>query len=67
MELHADILIKDGKKQFAVIPYEVFVELQERLADADDLLELREAKRSEGEAPSTALKDVRQRLSEESE
>ena len=25
MTLHAEILVKDGKKQFAVLPYEEFV------------------------------------------
>ena len=32
-------LSKDGSKQFAVLPYEDFRAVQERLADADDLLE----------------------------
>jgi hypothetical protein len=48
LKLHLDILVKNGKKQFAVLPYEKFVALQERLADAEDLLELRKAKRAEG-------------------
>ena len=43
LKLHPEILVKDGKKQFAVLPYEEFLALQERLADADDLLELRKA------------------------
>ena len=41
LTLHPDILVKNGKKQFAVLPYEEFVALQERLADAEDLLDLR--------------------------
>ena len=44
MKLHPEILMKDGIKQFAILPYEEFVALQERLADAEDLLELRKAK-----------------------
>jgi len=36
------------QEQFVVLPYEEFVAVQERLADADDLLELRKAKRAEG-------------------
>ena len=44
MTLHPEILSKNGKKQFAILPYEEFVVLQERLADAEDLLELRKAK-----------------------
>ena len=38
LKLQAEILVKNGKKQFAVLPYEEFVAVQERLADADDLL-----------------------------
>lgn len=52
MTLHAEILVKDGKNQFAVLPYEEFLAVQERLADAEDLLELRAAKRaSAGKRP----------------
>lgn len=62
MTLHAEILIKDGKKQFAVLPYEEFVALQERLADAEDLLELRKAKRAEGKKRSVSLAEAKRRL-----
>ena len=44
LKLHPEILVKDGKKQFAVLPYEEFLAVQERLADAEDLFELRDAK-----------------------
>jgi len=43
LKLHPEILSKNGRKQFAVLPYEEFLAVQERLADADDLLELRTA------------------------
>ena len=62
LKLHAEILVKNGKKQFAVLPYEEFVALQERLADANDLLELRKAKRAEGKKPSIPLADVKRAL-----
>ncbi|HEX4413722.1 MAG TPA: hypothetical protein VH107_08840 [Lacipirellulaceae bacterium] len=45
MKLHPEILTKNGKKEFAILPYEEFLALQERLADAEDVLELRKAKR----------------------
>lgn len=48
MTLHPEIPSKNGKKQFAVLPYEEFVALQEWLVDMEDLLELRKAKRAEG-------------------
>jgi len=62
LTLHPDILVKNGKKQFAVLPYEEFVALQERLADAEDLLELRKAKRAEGRSRSISLVDVKRQL-----
>lgn len=55
MTLHPEILIKDGKKQFAVLPYEEFVSLKERLEDMEDLLQLRKAKKTEGRKRSVPL------------
>jgi hypothetical protein len=62
LKLHAEILVKNGKKQFAVLPYEEFLALQERLADAEDLLELRKAKRDERNKRSIPLADVKRKL-----
>jgi len=55
-------LVKNGKKQFAFLPHEEFIALQERLADADDLLELRKAKRAEGRSRSISLAEVKRHL-----
>jgi hypothetical protein len=41
-----------------VLPYEEFLAIQERLADADDLMELRKAKRAEGKKKSRPLAEV---------
>jgi hypothetical protein len=62
MTLNAKILVKGGKKQFAVITYEEFVALQKRLADAEDLLDLRKAKRAEGKKRSVPLAEAKRRL-----
>jgi hypothetical protein len=62
LTLHPDILVKKGKKQFAVLPYEEFLALQERLAEAEDLLELRKAKRVEGRNRSISLSEVKRQL-----
>jgi hypothetical protein len=62
MTLHPEILIKNGKKQFAVLPYEEFLAVQERLTDAEDLMELRKAKRREGKKPSIPLAAVKRQL-----
>ena len=63
-ELHPEILSKNGRKEFAVLPYEEFVALQEWLADVEDLLDLRAAKESEHDAPTVPLAEVENRLDE---
>jgi hypothetical protein len=62
MTLHPENLVKDGKKQLAVLPYEEFLALQKRLADAEELLELRKAKRAEGKKRSIPLAEAKHRL-----
>lgn len=62
MELHPEFLTKDGKRQFAVLPYEEFLVLQELLDDMEDLMDLRAAKQDEIDRPTTSLADVKQSL-----
>jgi len=62
MKLHPKFLAKDGEKQFVVLPYEEFVALQERLADADDLIELRKAKHAESGKSAIPLAQVKREL-----
>ena len=59
MTLHPEILVKDGKKQFAVLPYEEFMSLKERLEDMEDLLQLRKAKKAEGRKRTVPLARVK--------
>ena len=61
-DLHPEILTKDGRKEFAILPYEEFVALQEWLADVEDLLDLRSAKDAEHDAPTISLAEVERRL-----
>jgi hypothetical protein len=44
MELHPQIIEKEGKKEFVVLPYEEFLVLEEAMNDYEDLRELREEK-----------------------
>jgi hypothetical protein len=59
LKLHPEILVKNGKKEFVVLPYEEFLILQQRLSDAEDLVELRKAKRAEGKKKSRSLVEVK--------
>ena len=62
IELHPRILEKDGKKEFAVLPYEEFEQLAEELSDYEDLKDLRSAKAKEEKAPASSLAEVRKQL-----
>ena len=62
LKLHPEILEKNGEKQFVVLPYEEFLAIQERLADAEDLVMLRKAKRVEGKKRSIPLVEVKRKI-----
>jgi len=61
-DLHPEILTKNGRKEFAVLPYEEFIALEEWLADIEDLLDLRAAKDAEQDAPTISLAEIESRL-----
>ena len=58
IELHPQIVTKDGEKQFVILPYDEFTAIQEALANVDDLNALRTAKREEQDAPTVPLEEV---------
>lgn len=62
IEFHPEFLKKNGKNEFVVLPYEEFVAIQELLADAEDLIELRLAKSAEGNAPTVSLEEVKKKF-----
>lgn len=61
-ELHPEILTKNGRKEFAVLPYEEFIALQEWLEDLEDLVDLRAAKESEHDAATIPLAELERQL-----
>ncbi len=62
MDLNPQIIEKDGKKEFVVLPYDEFIKIQEELDDYEDLRILRKAKQKEGAAPTVTLKEAKKRL-----
>lgn len=62
MMLHPLIIEKEGKKEFVVLPYEEFLQLQEQLEDYEDLKDLRCAKDEERDAPTAPLSEVKKTL-----
>jgi hypothetical protein len=60
--LNAQIIKKRGKKEYAVIPYDEFLKLQEDLHNYEDLRCLREAKEAEENAPTVGIDELRKRI-----
>ena len=62
MILKPQILEKDGEKQFVVLSYDQFLEVQEALDDLEDIRALRAAKDTERDEPSVPLAEVKKEL-----
>ena len=58
MSIHPQIIGRAGKKEFAVIPYEEFLLLQEALEDYDDLRLLREEKAATADEDARPLEVI---------
>jgi PHD/YefM family antitoxin component YafN of YafNO toxin-antitoxin module len=62
ISINSQIIEKNGKKEFAVLPYEDFLKLQEELACYDDLRILRGAKKEEQDVSSVSLSEAKKLL-----
>ncbi|MDO8955255.1 MAG: type II toxin-antitoxin system Phd/YefM family antitoxin [Deltaproteobacteria bacterium] len=62
VSLRAQIIKKNGKKEYAVLPYEEFLKVQEELEDYDDLRCLREAKEAEKAAPTIGIAELKKKI-----
>lgn len=60
--LHPQIVEKNGSKKSVILPYAEYVALREWMEDMEDLLELREAKRAEGDVPGRPLEEIAKEL-----
>ena len=60
--LHAQIIKKNGKKDYVILPYEEFLKVQEELEDYDDLRSLREEKEREKDAPTIGMAELREKI-----
>ena len=64
MVVNAQIIKKNGKKEYAVLPYEEFQKIQEELALYEDLRCLREAKVIEKDSPTIGIAELKKRIAE---
>ncbi len=60
--LHQKILKKDGRKEFAVIPYDEFLKVREELENYESLRALRGAKAKEGDAKTVSFENAKKIL-----
>jgi len=62
MVINAQLIKKNGKKEYAILPYEEFQKIQEELDSYDDLRCLREAKAAEKDAPTIGVAELKKRI-----
>ena len=62
MNTQPQVIEKEGKKEFVVLPYEEFLRIKESLEDFEDLKELREAKSDAATEDTVKLADIRSDL-----
>jgi hypothetical protein len=60
--LNVQIIKKEGKNEYVVLPYEEFLMIQEELEDYEDLRCLREAKEAEKDSPTISLDELKKQL-----
>ena len=62
ISINPQVLEKNGKKEFAILPYEDFLKMQEELECYNDLRILREVKQEEQNASSISLEEAKKIL-----
>jgi hypothetical protein len=62
MLLHPQVIEKEGKKEFVILPYEEFLQIQEALEAFEDLSELREEREESADTPSRSLREIGKEL-----
>ena len=62
MLLHPQIIEKEGRKEFVVLPYDEFLQLQEAVEDFEDLRELRKEREESMGMPTKSLKEMGKEL-----
>jgi PHD/YefM family antitoxin component YafN of YafNO toxin-antitoxin module len=60
--LNVQIIKKNGKKEYVILPYEEFLKVQEELDDYADLHCLRAAKKAEQNSPSIGIEELKAKL-----
>jgi PHD/YefM family antitoxin component YafN of YafNO toxin-antitoxin module len=59
IELHPEILEKNGKKEFVILTYEEFLAIQDALEEAEDLRDLRGARLEDEKKPGIGIEEAK--------
>lgn len=62
MDMNVQVIKKNGEKEFAILPYNEFVRMQQILEDYEDLVDLRKAKAETVNEPSVPFKNVMENI-----
>ena len=62
MSIHPQVIEKEGRKEYVVLPYEEFLAIKESLEDFEDLKDLRKAKAASFAEKTVKLSDIREEL-----
>jgi len=62
MLLHPQVIEKEGRKEFVVLPYDEFLQLQEAVEDFEDLRELRKEREESMGMSTKSLKEMGKEL-----
>jgi PHD/YefM family antitoxin component YafN of YafNO toxin-antitoxin module len=60
--VNAQIIKKNGKKEYVVLPYEEYLRIQEELEDYQDLRSLRGVKETEKDATTIGMAELKKRI-----
>ena len=62
MTLHPQIIEKEGKSEFVVLPYDEYLKVQEALEDLNDLQMLNQAREEHAGQAGTPIRQIGERL-----
>ena len=62
MELSPQIIKKNGKNEYVVLPYEDYIKIKKILEDHEDLIDLRKAKTETINEPSIPFNKVEEKI-----
>lgn len=62
MTLHPQIIQKEGRNEFVVLPYQEYIAVEEALEDLQDLQTLAEAREAHASEQGIPLADIGKRL-----